>query len=208
MHDIDPKFLPETSGTLERFLPNHHGELDGLLLREGLEVHFPPHLGRAVEALASSGDIVRIRGVRPRNAEVIAAVRIENARGEVVLDEGPPKGRPPPRERDSEPHVAKPHRRSVEGTVVRALHGPKGDAHGALLDDGTILRWPPHEGHALAALLTKGTAVAARGDARSTSHGDVVEVHAIGPSATALRTLEKKKPHKHERPHERPSRPH
>ena len=30
MHWVDPDYLPETKGTFERFIVNHHGEADGV----------------------------------------------------------------------------------------------------------------------------------------------------------------------------------
>ncbi|MBB2929040.1 hypothetical protein [Paraburkholderia silvatlantica] len=46
MHWIDPDGLPETRGTVTRFLLNPQGELDGFVLglRHPRQVHFPPHL--------------------------------------------------------------------------------------------------------------------------------------------------------------------
>jgi hypothetical protein len=32
MHWIDHDFLPDIGGTVERFIVNHHGEIDGLVL--------------------------------------------------------------------------------------------------------------------------------------------------------------------------------
>jgi hypothetical protein len=50
MHWIDPAHLPETKGTVDRFLLNPHGDADGLLLTDGMEVHFPPHMAKKVVA--------------------------------------------------------------------------------------------------------------------------------------------------------------
>ena len=44
MYWIDPAYLPETKGVVDRFLINSHGDADGLLLKDGKEVHFPPHM--------------------------------------------------------------------------------------------------------------------------------------------------------------------
>jgi hypothetical protein len=210
MHSIDPNSLPETKGTLERFLFNQHGELDGMLLREGHEVHFPPHMGVAVEALARPGQVVKVRGVKPRNADVLDAVRIENGGGEGVTDEGPPEGDDKHR-REKARHAAagKREKCSTEGDIVRLLHGPNGETRGALLDGGTILRWPPHEGERVAASLRVGSFVAARGDAVTTKFGKVVEVRALGPSADKMRELgpKPKGGHHGPRPHDKhPSR--
>lgn len=34
MHWIDPESLPEIAGTLERFIINTHGEVDGFVMRD------------------------------------------------------------------------------------------------------------------------------------------------------------------------------
>jgi len=44
MHWLDPDYLPETAGKAAQFLINPHGEIDGLLLDDGTEIHTPPHL--------------------------------------------------------------------------------------------------------------------------------------------------------------------
>lgn len=88
MHWIDPDFLPATVGQVERFTLNPCGELDGLVLSEGDLIHFPPHLSEAVAAAVSLGDTISIRGVRPRGANLIAAVSLVTAGGQVILDRG------------------------------------------------------------------------------------------------------------------------
>src|SRR5579871_6587238 len=53
MHWIDPDCLPETKGNVERFLVNHHGEIDGVVLGDAAGVtliHIPPHLSAEIEA--------------------------------------------------------------------------------------------------------------------------------------------------------------
>ena len=52
---IDSAYLPETKGTLDRFLLNPHGDADGLLLTDGMEVHFPPHMSKPVVAATGGG---------------------------------------------------------------------------------------------------------------------------------------------------------
>ena len=44
MHWLDPDYLPELNATIDRFLPNPHGGADGMILTDGTEVHFPPHM--------------------------------------------------------------------------------------------------------------------------------------------------------------------
>jgi len=139
MHWIDPAYLPEITGTVDLFLLNPHGEADGLILADGMEVHFPPHMAKQVVAALKSGETVKIRGVRPRGTEMIAAVSLEAADGTQIVDQGPP----------DEDHDHKPGKKhaadarepmDVEGVVKRLLHGPRGETRGALLEDA---RMPP-----------------------------------------------------------------
>jgi hypothetical protein len=93
MHWLDPDYLPEVSGTFERFLINPHGDADGMILTDGTEVHFPPHMAAELCAAIRGDDAIKLRGVRPRVGDLIAAVAIETADGKRIVDDGPPKGR-------------------------------------------------------------------------------------------------------------------
>ncbi len=176
MHWIDPDGLPETRGTVTRFLLNPRGELDGFVLglRHPRQVHFPPHLSRQIARYVAVGDEVRVRGVKPRGADMIAAVSITTKTGKVVLDEGPHgKG-----EKHHRPDVPrKPMQAS--GEVVLSLYGPKGELRGALLDDGTSLRMPPHAAVELASYLAPGAHVQAWGHGIGNRHGRTIEVDEI-----------------------------
>jgi hypothetical protein len=60
------------------------------------------------------------------------------------------------------------------------LHGPAGDVNGALLADGTILRFPPALGEQLAASVVPGQAIRADGWGTTTAYGTVVAVQTLG----------------------------
>lgn len=195
MHWIDPDHLPEVSGNFERFLLNPHGEADGMMLTDGTEVHFPPHMAKDVRrAVNGKNAPVSIRGVRPRSGDLIAAVAIDLPGGQRIIDNGPPekeKHKPGPKV-ERKPMTA-------EGKTRRVLHGPKGEVRGVLLDDGCIVRFPPHEAKDRASLLSPGGRFAARGDGIVSELGTVIEAHAIGTGMDDLRPLKPKKP-KHEEP--------
>jgi hypothetical protein len=173
MHWIDPTSLPETRGKVTRFLLNPHGELDGLVI-EMRQVHFPPHLSKQLARHVALGDEVRVRGVKPRGADMIAAVSLTAKSGVLIRDEGP--------HHDGEKHH-KPHvqRKPMEasGEVLLSLHGPKGELRGALLDDGTSLRMPPHAAAELAGYLSPGAHVHAWGHGVRNKHGRTIEVDEI-----------------------------
>ncbi len=195
MHWIDPDSLPEAAGLFERFVLNPHGEVDGFVMKDrqaAVLVHTPPHMDGELTRHLSPGDKVRVRGVRPRGAELLAAVAVTTASGRQIIDEGPDPDRKHPKVKH-EPMTA-------DGTVQMSLFGPKGELRGALLSDGTVLRIGPREAEQVAALLAPGAKLAARGDGIQTSHGRVIHALEVGPDPARLKPVRKpkdKKP-KHE----------
>jgi hypothetical protein len=194
MHWLDPDHLPEISGTFERFLLNSHGDADGLILSEGLEVHFPPHMSADVRAFIREGETIKVRGVRPRGSDMIAAVAIETMDGKRIVDDGPPKGRHEDAAPDMPAARSKHETMQAEGVVRRVLHGPKGEARGALLDDGMIIRIPAKEAAHIAHLLSPGQPLAARGRGLRSDLGAVIDAREVGPSTDELHPLKPKEP--------------
>ena len=176
MHWIDPTCLPETRGKLTQFLLNPHGELDGFILDHARQVHFPPHLAKQVAKHIAIGDRVRIRGVKPRDADIVAAVTLTSAQGKEIADEGPHHANHAHHEHHAE-HDGRPM--DAEGKVVLSLHGPKGELRGALLEGGTSLRMPPHAAAELKAYLTPGAYVKAWGQGVKNRFGSTIEVDEI-----------------------------
>jgi hypothetical protein len=197
MHWIDPDYLPEIAGTVDQFLVNKHGEADGFLLTDGGEVHVPPHLSSRLLRDVRPGGKVKVRGVRPRGVAMVAAIAIDTAKGR-ILDEGPEV-----REDDDAFERATHSRMSAQGIVKQAIHGPKGEMRGAVLEDGRIIRLPPHEAKRFSDLLKKGARVSVNGDGATTSFGTVIEAREIGVSAETVKPVEAKKP-KHGPDHKGP----
>jgi hypothetical protein len=188
MHWTDPDHLPEITGTVDQFLVNKHGEADGFLLTDGEEVHVPPHLSARLLRDVRPGSQVKVRGVRPRGVQMIAAVAIDTPKGR-ILDEGPDA-----REDDAAFEKAEHGPMSAQGIVKRSIHGPKGETRGAVLEDGRIIRLPPHEAERFSALLTQGAKIFVAGEGATTSFGTVVEAREIGASAETMKVIDPKKP--------------
>jgi hypothetical protein len=197
MHWIDPNCLPETKGTVERFILNPHGEIDGFVLtneaQASILVHLPPHMEAELIRQVKAGDVVSVRGVRPRKGDLIAAVAITAANGAAIIDQGPDHDR-------EHPKIEK-AKMSVEGTVRMSLFGPKGELRGALLTDGTVIRIGPKAAEAVAALLAPSAKIAVKGDGFASQHGRVVHAKEIGSRRDDLRAIEEAKP-KHGPKHE------
>jgi hypothetical protein len=201
VHWIDHDCLPDTRGKVERFIANHHGDIDGLVLEyerdRFLLVHLPPHLGREITSAIKPGDAVRVRGIRPRRADMISAVAVIAADGRAILDNGPDGVKEPDAKRD---RATK--RSELAGVVRMSLFGPKGELRGALLKSGEVVRVGPKEAVHVAALLQPGSALAARGDSLESAYGRVLSAVEIGTDAARLQPVkagpaeaEPKKPH-------------
>jgi hypothetical protein len=185
MHWIDPDSLPEVAGILERFVLNPHGEVDGFVMNGQTQtpilVHTPPHMEGELTRSAKAGDKLRVRGVRPRGANVLAAVAVTAESGLQIVDKGPAHDRKHPK--------IEHQRMQLEGTVRLSLFGPKGELRGALLADGTIIRIGPKEAEHLTKLLTPGTKIAVSGDGIETQHGRVVQAKEVGSEMNNLRPI-------------------
>jgi len=208
MHWIDPDSLPEVTGIIERFVLNPHGEVDGFVMTSDgktVLVHTPPHMESDLTRHAKIGEKVGVYGVKPRGADLLAAVAVTTKNGRRIVDDGPDHDREHPEHEH--------HRAETEGKVRLSLFGPKGELRGALLTDGTVVRIGPKEAEEIADLLAPGVHLAVRGDAVDTTHGRVVHGKEAGPNLKALRPLKHGKPkpkgpkgkhgpkHKHEPKH-------
>lgn len=189
----DPAQLPATKGKVAQYSLTPRGDVDGLILDDGTEVHLPPHLGAQLVFAVKPGDPVTVRGLRARDVPMVQAMQVTNdASHQSVTDNGPvgPRGMGGPggphgREHGPGPAAA---RQPLEdqGAVKAQLHGPRGDMNGVLLADGTIVRLPPHEAQNLGAALAVGRTVFVRGEGTASGLGKVIAARAIGPDAQQL----------------------
>jgi hypothetical protein len=162
-------------GTVARHLLNPRGEVDGLLLTDGTQIKFPPHMSTELTATVSSGDPVAVQGFRELSGAVRAFV-ITDLRTNSSVAEHEPMAPPLP-----------PHLRnvgltalSVQGRIQYLTRGPRGELDGVMLDNGTILRFPPDVGYRLASLLRVGQSITAQGYGTENEYGRALEVTAIG----------------------------
>jgi hypothetical protein len=200
MHWLDPDHLPHVTAKVERFLLNPHGDVDGMILTNGIEVHSPPHLSEEIRAAIQPGDRMTVRGVRPRSVDMIAAVAIDTADGKRIDDNGPPKDHKKSKKRVRDEAIKARHRKmEAVGSVIRALHGPKGEIRGCLLNSGTIVRFPAHEAASILELLSPGAPLVVRGEGLVTELGTVIEAQEVGASEDAIHSIKDKKP-KHDKP--------
>ncbi|WP_076998194.1 hypothetical protein [Variovorax sp. KK3] len=177
---------PVITGRIQRWLLNPNGEVDGLLLADGTQVAFPPHLSASVLQVLKPGDSVQVNGWRAANVPVVRAETLTaTASNRSVIDQPPAIGTRPPPPRDPRALTAM----SASGRVERVLYTDRGDANGVVLDSGTIVRFPPHVGMQLASTLQPGSTLHAKGWGSRGAQGSALEATALGATADGMREL-------------------
>lgn len=183
-----PPAAPEAgtvaSGRVQQWLINPNGEADGLLLSDGTQVAFPPHLSAAVMQMLKPGDTVQVSGWRAPNVPVVRMQALV-ANGRSLTDQPPAPGMAPPQPRDPGALVAL----SASGRIERLLYTDRGDVRGVLLADKTTVRFPPHIGAMYGAQLKPGAQLHARGWGTRGAQGTALEATSLGTSADTVREI-------------------
>ncbi len=171
----DPDQFPAIHGKVAQYSLTPRGEVDGLLLDDGTQVHLPPHLGAQLVFAIKPGDLITVRGLKAREILLIEAVSVANDATHVtVVDAGPPGPR------------GAGQALQASGHVRAQLHGPRGELNGVLLEDGTIIHLPPEEADRLAAELAVGQPLYVTGDGIASPLGKVIAARQVGPTASQL----------------------
>ena len=175
----------DLTGTVRAFVLTPAGEIEGIILTNGTEIHVPPHLTEQVAAAVRLGESLAVRGWNVGVPNFLIATALTGQRGQSVVDQGPP----PPGMRPPPPPPGQPapgaQMAMVQGRILQVLHGPRGDLNGAILDDGTTLKLPPPSAWQMSSFLQPGQSVAAQGWSLSNSYGRVVDVQSVTSSQQA-----------------------
>jgi hypothetical protein len=179
----DPAQLPETKGKVAQYTLTPRGDVDGFILADGTEVHVAPFVSTQLVYAVHPGDAVTIHGLKARAVPMVAAVSVTNDASGVTVTAQPMRmhGRGVSTE--------------VTGKVKAALHTPRGDVDGVLLDDGTEVRLPPPDATKLAETLTVGHSVLVRGAGVTSPLGKLVMARQIGPDKDHLTEVKAPSPH-------------
>lgn len=95
-HDEEPM---TAQGKVAEYASNPHGDVDGLILKDGTVVKFPPHQSSELQELVQVGDEVKIEGRRhvTPHGDVHLHADVVTANGQSVERDGPKHGPKPPR---------------------------------------------------------------------------------------------------------------
>lgn len=175
----DPAQLPQVKGTVAQYVLTPQGEVAGLILADGTEVHVPPFVSSQLVFAVKPGDAVTIHGLKAQAVPMVMARSVKNdATGATVL-------------------VTMPHRRGgggaaaleADGKITAVLHTPRGEANGVRLEDGTQVRLPPSEAKRLAEQLTAGKTISVRGDGYAGPLGRVIAARQLGADKDSLKDV-------------------
>jgi hypothetical protein len=177
---------PSVTGTVQQYLLTPHGEVDGVLLKDGTVVRFPPHLGTALAGIAKPGDevaVVGLLGPTTPHGRAIKALTITNEKTGQSLVDHPPSTPPLPPDMRGLTH--KPL--TVRGAVARLLVNDKGDVDGLILVGGEQVKFPPPNGPVVAKMLEEGKkTVEASGNGTTNTFGTVVDAMSLSMDGQAV----------------------
>lgn len=215
----DAGVVSTVTGRVARWLPNPNGDIDGLLLDNGTQVALRPMESARLMQSVKLGDTVQVTGTRgggkgPRPADggpeaapggpdaeaarlasrpttggALRAMEVRNAAGTTLaLTEGEPgtAPRPPTAPRRD---LAALTPMTASGRITTVLVTGRGDVNGAVMYNGTVVRFPPHVGSAMAQDLKAGGTLYARGYGTSNAAGSAFEATRLGATEGVARDV-------------------
>jgi hypothetical protein len=170
-------------GTVDLYLMNPDGAVDGLLLDNNTVVRFPPHLSEQLTATVNLHDAVKVQGFS-ESLNTVHAWTITNLRSQRSVTDTPPAPAQMPL-----PASVPRQQMSASGTIRVVTHAPLGEPDGAVLNDGTTVHIPPAAGQGYTSLLQPGQPLAATGFGTTNSYARSLEAMAIGPAMNQLQNI-------------------
>jgi hypothetical protein len=163
---------------------NPDGLVDGVLLSDATIVRFPPHMSQQLVQTVKPQDLVSVDGCIECQGTIHATTITNPASQQSVVDIPPSPQNPPP---GSGQEARQPM--SATGTIKVLTHAARGEIDGAVLDNGTIVHFPPPVGTQFANLFQVGAPLAAVGYGTINTYGRSLEATSIGPSADHMQTV-------------------
>ncbi len=167
-----PEALVQMPGIVSRYLLNVFGEVDGLTLADGLQVHFSPRMSGAMTTAIKPNDQIVLRGHQESNFVVRADSVMNKNTGRLIVDPGQPDGRV-----EMPPEIRGTQLQKLErsGRVFFVLYAPRGEIRGAVLEDGSQFLIPVRPAESNQFGLQAGASVDLKGYGTSNAFGTCLE---------------------------------
>src|SRR6266852_5085752 len=166
------------------------GDANGVILDQGTEVHVPPDQAGQLNSLAPIGARIQASGwihTGPLGDSHVDATTITNLNNSAAMSfqtPPPPPGPPDPNAAGAPPPPLTPQPAPVAsnaGTdttitgVVRSFnYGPAGEVNGVILDQGTVVYFPPGQAGQVIQLVQVGSRIRVRGWVRQGPAGNAL----------------------------------
>lgn len=178
----------EVRGTLQRYLMNAHGQVDGLLLTDGTQIRFPPHMSKKLISVISPKDEVSAKGFRENknvfNAEFITNMKTRRSLGASVpflnaFEQEDLYGNPMPRpNRGMNSHIGQ-KQMSASGKIQTQLFDRRGRVNGVILSDDSIVHFRKIVEEESNVYLDVGQPLSASGYGTANAFGKTLEADKI-----------------------------
>src|SRR6188768_2095308 len=178
---------PVADGIVDRYLLTPRGDVNGLLLRDGSQMHVTLRAAEDLTKNIQPGDRVLVHGRRVSGSPLVrpdVIINVTDGRSFTV----PYRLDLPMPPREERPTVTE---MNAAGTIRVLLYDHLKDVvNGALLSDGTQVRLPPDVGEHFHASLQQNMDVEVRGYGTTTPYGSALEASAIGRKGQPLTHLD------------------
>lgn len=178
VYDTDQ--LPAFHGKVASYSLTPRDEVDGVILDDGTEVHISPRLSSELVFAVKPGDAVTIHGLKANGISMVQALSIANDASGVKITDTVQAATPPDR-----PVFTPPRMMEARGRVKMALRAADGRIDGALLEDGTMIRFAQGYNPPGVDCIAPGKDIVATGTGTSGLLGRVMETRSITPDTEA-----------------------
>lgn len=170
-------------GTVERFILDPRGEVEGLLLIGGIHLYVTSRAADQLVSAFAPGNLVQVYGRLFTDERLVQADAVTNVTTGMTFTV-PLRLDLPMQEQERTLSMTE---MTASGTILAFFYHPlKKNVQGMLLSDGTQVRFPPDASQTLRQSFHIGEQVRARGNGTTNRFGRAVEVLAIGRSSGAL----------------------
>lgn len=177
---------PVAGGIVERYLMDPRGEVEGLLLADGTQVHVTSRIAHELTKAIKPGDHVRVHGSRKKGEAVVSPDVIVNITAGASFFVPLRLDLPLPANEDQLSMTPM----KAGGRIEVLLYGTKGEVQGMVLSDGTQVRLPPDINDELRHALRIGETVKAEGYGTQNEFGRAMEALAMSADKDTLTPLD------------------
>jgi hypothetical protein len=179
---------PVAEGVVNRYLLDPRGEVEGLMLQDGTQMHITSRAADMLLQAIKPGQHVRVHGRRQDNVPLVQADVIFNASTGTIFTVPFRLDFPIPEQE----HRLSMTEMKAEGTIeVLLFHALKGIVHGMLLSDGTQVRLPPDVSEDLRQSFRLGEHVVAEGNGTANEYGRCLEALSMSMNGGKMTALDR-----------------